>query len=861
MALSFVTTAAPITQSVGGSVRSLLEASSLSITGFTEPLTLALFTSRSLSGNQNNASLSSNSVISAATIVQSSSKETNHSSSLHIISPVTQDVVGSSAGDINTTKTLLSSSKTFSGGLSSDSSTSTLSTSDLLSDHRSNSSSVSFRSDGIASPHSFLSSSQIRTTIMQTVSTATGNFMGTTDSTEVILSKSVTVAGSLDYNSQTWTSLVVNNSSAYVHQSDSTETLRSTEHDGSFYSNATPGATSRSYSGTQLEPSKESDLLTSRTDVAMSTMSSLTTTVHGSKAPASNEMATHSLSPSISVSEPSRIDVHSSYVTVVSYSPLGKSSIKTLQLNQTTHGTFGNSRPSETRQSSEFLSSSNRVSVTTTMEQISTFDKQTLDVSTVVTSYPEVVIPNTSVKDKGQRSTALSLFTVPEISTKQASLSQAESTVNNSYVSLPNSPSISNSLQPFPTSKTLFLSNSSLTYSGNSMSASVLMSTKSLSASLNVPQETSGRSSITPETSQPMKTTLHSSQVLPSLSFQSKERNSISTQFTPTVTRQSPYSSLASSISSLIVSNSSSNSTSNLSQTTAILPLPSSEYMGNSTIVVSLVRASTTLGNTKGSVFTSSSFNVTSTTVDSTSQVFVTATITQSSNGSVADTLRSSLKMPELETATSYISSKSSEDNTIATVSNLTPSVLPTSSSYLVSATYSTGLSLESRRVSFSQSESSGASVISTFIKKQSTPFISITPIFKTSFSAEKITNDFIPTLTLSTVTMATSKSDSTASQLVATNASYSRSMTKTASPSVISSSVAIKTVYSFLVANTASVQTEQNQTHASSTLLGFSLATFEETPSRATSRPVSVYGGSSFVHEKSSKFQESRNK
>ena len=858
MALSFVTTAAPITQSFGGSVRSMLEASSLSITGFTEPLTLALFTSSSLSGNQSNASSSSDSDISSATIVQSSSNETNPSSSLRIISPATQNVVGSSAGDINTTKTIPSNSTTFSSGLSSNYFTLTLSTSNLLSDHRSNSSSMLSRSHGIASSNSFQSSSQeasapsyshARTIIMQTVSTETGHSVGTIDSTESTLSKFVTVASSLVYNSHTRTSSVVNNSSPYVHQGDSTETLRSTEHEGSFHSNTTP------ISGSQLETSK----LTSRTVFASyisSTMSTLMTTVHISKAPASNETTTHSSSPSISVSEPSRIDVHSSFLTVVSNSPLGKSSIQSLQLNQTVHSTFENSKPSENRQTSESQSSSRQVSVTTIMEQISTYDssKQTLDASSVV------VLSNTSSKANGHSSTALSyiISTVLETLTKQASLSQAESTVNTSYVSFPSSPDNTNSLQPL--SKTLYLSNGSLTYNGNSMPTSVLMSTKSFSASLNVPQETSGRSNITPESSQPMKTTLHSSQVVPSLSFKSKERNSISTQFIATVTSHFPHASIASSISSSIVNTSSSNSTSNLSQTTAALPLPSSKYMNTSTLGVSLQRASTSLGNTKGSAFTSSSFNVTPTTIDSTIQVFLTTTITPSGNGSIADTLRPSLKISELETDTSYISSESSEDKRIATVSNLTPSGLPTSSSNVVSSTYSTGLLLESRTVSFSQPDSRGGSVTSTFIKKQSTLFTSITPVFKTSFSAEKITYDFIPTL--STVTMATSRPDSTASQLVATNASpmisYSRSTTKTESPSVFSASVTIETVSSFSVADTASPQSGQNQTHASSTLQGFSLATFAETASRATSLPVSVHGRSSFLHEKSSKFQKS---
>ena len=862
MALSFVTTTAPITQSFGGSVRSMLEASSLSITGFTEPLTLALFTSSSLSGNRSNASSSSNRDISSATIVQSSSNETNPSSSLRIISPATQNVVGSSAGDINTTKTIPSNSTTFSSGLSSNYFTLTLSTSNLLSDHRNNSSSVLSRSHGIVSTHSFQSSSQeasapsysqARTIIIQTVSTESGHSVGTIDSTERTLSKFVTVASSLVYNSHTRTSSVVNNSSTYVHKGDSTETLRSTEHEGSFHSNTTP------ISGSQLETSKKSHLLTSRTVFASyssSTMSTLMTTVRISKAPASNETTTHSSSPSISVSEPSRIDVHSSILTVVSNSPLGKSSIQSLQLNQTVRSTFENSRLSENRQTSESLSSSRQVSVTTIMEQISTYDssKQTPDVSSVV------VLSNTSSKAKGHSSTALSyiISTVLETLTKQASLSQAESTVNTSYVSFPSSPDNTNSLQPL--SKTLYLSNGSLTYSGNSMPTSVLMSTKSFSASLNVPQETSGRSNITPESSQPMKTTLHSSQVVPSLSFQSKERNSISTQFIPTVTSHSPHASIASSISSSIVNTSSSNSTSNLSQTTAALPLPSSKYMNTSTLGVSLQRASASLGNRKGSAFTSSSFNVTPTTIDSTIQVFLTTTITPSGNGSIADTLRPSLKISELETATSYISSESSEDKTIATVSNLKPSGLPTSSSNVVSSTYSTGLLLESRTVSFSQPDSRGGSVTSTFIKKQSTLFTSITPVFKTSFSAEKITYDFIPTL--STVTMATSKPDSTASQLVATNASpmisYSRSTTQTESPSVFSASVTIETLSSFSVAYTASSQSRQNQTHASSTLQGFSLATFAETASRATSLPVSVHGRSSFLHEKSSKFQKS---
>ena len=452
MALSFVTTVTPITQSVASSVRSLLDASSLSIPGFTTPLTLALFTSSSLAGN---ASLSNSSDISSATIVQSSSKETNSSSPLQIMPTTTLDVAGSSPEDINATKAILSNSVTFSGSLSSDSITRTsllgnysslsftessrsttlaLPTSNSSTGNRKASSSILSRSNGIASPHSFQSSSQeasassyfqVRTTIMQTVPTVT----------DPILSKSLTVDSSSVHNSVKVTSFVADNSSTHVHQGDSTETIRSTEYEGSFYSNATPGATNGSYSDSQFLTLNESHVLTSRTDSTSyisSTMSTLMTTVHGSRAPASNGKATHSSSPSISVSEPSRVSAHPSLSTVISDSSRVMSSIKTLQLNQTMHSVFETSRPSENRQSSESVLASNRVSVTTTMKQLSTIDsaKHTLNVSSVVTSYSNGVLPNTSVKDKNHISTVLSSFVVLETLTNQESLMHAESTIN-----------------------------------------------------------------------------------------------------------------------------------------------------------------------------------------------------------------------------------------------------------------------------------------------------------------------------------------------------------------------------------------------------------------------------------------------
>lgn len=835
MAISFVTTSEPITQSTARSVRSMLEASSLSITGFTEPLALALFTSSSLSGNQSNASSSSTSDISSATIMPLSSKETNPSSSLQIISPVTQDVAVSSAGDIIATNTMLSNSTAFLGSSSSNTFNLTFSMSNLLSGHGSNSSSMSSRSNGIASSHFFQSSSRessassyfpVRATIMRTVSTVTENFVGTINSTEPTHTKSV--GSSLVQYSLTRTSSVVNNSSAYVHQGDSTEMIRSTKHEGSSY--------------------------------ISSTMSTLMTTVYGSRASTSNRRATHSLSPSISVSlQNQRISDNSSFDTVVSKSPFEISSRKTLQLNQTMYSTFENSRPSESRQNSESVLFSDRVSVTKTVEQFSTFDspKQTINVSFVVTSYPTGVLANTSVKSKRHSSTA---FIGLETSTKQTSLSQAESTVNNSYMSFSIAAGISNSFQPLPTSKTPLLSNGSLTYSSNSMSSSVLMSTKSLSASLTVPQETSGRSSIVHNSSQSIKTTLHSSQVVPSFSLQSKERNSISTQFTATATQQPPY---VSPISSSIMNISLSNSTSNLTrQITAVSRLPSSEYMNISTMGVSLLRASSTLENTTSSTFTSSSFNVTDTTIDSTTQVIVTATIIPSGNSSVADALSPSLKISEFETATSYISSSHSDDKSSATVSDLTPSVLPKSSSYLVSPTYSTGLSLENRTVSSSQPDSVGRSIAPTFIHKPMTSLTSITSVIKTSFSAENITSDVLPTLTLATMTMATSKSDSPASQFVTSTVSrtisYLRNSKHTDSSSANSSSIYIKTVSSFSVVNFASSRSEQNQTHSSSTLQRLSLATFAEPASRTTNHSVSVHERSSHLIEKSSKFQKS---
>ena len=72
LALSFITTTTS-TPSVPRSVRSLLDASSFSIAGFTEPLSLALFTSESLTSNESVSSLSPNgsAVLSPSSILSS----------------------------------------------------------------------------------------------------------------------------------------------------------------------------------------------------------------------------------------------------------------------------------------------------------------------------------------------------------------------------------------------------------------------------------------------------------------------------------------------------------------------------------------------------------------------------------------------------------------------------------------------------------------------------------------------------------------------------------------------------------------------------------------------------------------------
>ena len=82
--MSFVTTTE--TPSVPRSVRSLLGASTFSIAGFTEPLTLALFTSESLSNQSIESSLSSSSSVITPSYSSNASSliETNFSSSLRV---------------------------------------------------------------------------------------------------------------------------------------------------------------------------------------------------------------------------------------------------------------------------------------------------------------------------------------------------------------------------------------------------------------------------------------------------------------------------------------------------------------------------------------------------------------------------------------------------------------------------------------------------------------------------------------------------------------------------------------------------------------------------------------------------------
>ena len=95
--MSFVTTTE--TPSVPRSVRSLLGASTFSIAGFTEPLTLALFTSESLSNQSIESSLSSSSSVITPSYSSNASSliETNFSSSLRVTQSTLQNNATSSS--------------------------------------------------------------------------------------------------------------------------------------------------------------------------------------------------------------------------------------------------------------------------------------------------------------------------------------------------------------------------------------------------------------------------------------------------------------------------------------------------------------------------------------------------------------------------------------------------------------------------------------------------------------------------------------------------------------------------------------------------------------------------------------------
>ncbi|KAL9955828.1 hypothetical protein ACROYT_G037213 [Oculina patagonica] len=222
-----------------------------------------------------------------------------------------------------------------------------------------------------------------------------------------------------------------------------------------------------------------------------------------------------------------------------------------------------------------------------------------------------------------------------------------------------------------------------------------------------------------------------------------------------------------------------------------------------------------------------------------------------------------------LGAATSEITS-SPQDSGTTTVSYLLPSVLSINSSYLSSYTShiatdspvsSTVFPLQNHTVSFSDPYSSGNLSASSSLQKALTSFTLTGSIIRTSFSAKKMTSDSQPTLTLSTVTMATSESDSASSQLVSTNVSrtlsFSRKTTALESSSAINSSIFTKmdSSHSFLSASSAS---DINHTHASSIHQGVSLATLAETASRTTNHSVSLHESSSYLHEKSSSVSKS---
>ncbi|KAJ7373593.1 hypothetical protein OS493_011198 [Desmophyllum pertusum] len=621
--------------------------------------TLVSFTSISLPGNQSKASSpSSSSGISSASSAQSSSIELNASSSLQIITNTTQNVGGSSSDTIDATKTALSNSVTMASSLDRNSYTRTNSSvdhsspfvlqSDVIESLRSTTS-VSFTSillpgnqsqaslpsssTDISSANSaqssskegnYLSSLPVITTTPQTVTTVVGSSSGTFDATERVHSNYVTMA-----SSYTSTPSLVVNSSTHIRQSDVTESFRSTQQYISSEGNHTPQATNDSFSSFQLYNTNGAHIKTLQTHVAShnsSTMSKVVATVYSSETSSfvsvSHQTYIHGVSPSITVSGSSQPISDNQLTTSTVVPPSGtfvnNSSLRmsSLPLNQSMYSTFGSSTPSDTIQRSVVsMTSSHRVSVTTTRENISTAEssyKQTLDASSVVMPFSSGSLSNTSVNDVGHSSTALSqVITMNNTKTllnpssrfssttsasmtlgtsaKQASLSQTDTVVNSSRGS-------PNSMEPPSTSKTALLPTVSIPYSNNGMSSntvSVLMTesvsrlaTEALSPSLTVPQETSGRSGSTPVLKQSMGTSSHSGELLSSLPIQSKDSNSISTQLTATTTKGIPHISITASISSSMVNMSLLSSASNLtsaSQTTSGLPSPSSEHLELST--------------------------------------------------------------------------------------------------------------------------------------------------------------------------------------------------------------------------------------------------------------------------------------
>ena len=989
------------------------------ITGSFHSTPLALSATDSLSiQDQSNTLPSSSATIGLPNSFQSRSKETNASISLQVVTTAMQSVSTASSAtrssyvfQSNGSGSLFSTPLPFSASNS------------LSSRNQSNA--LLSSSTAISSPDSFQSSSkeansssslEMVPTSMQTVFTAVGSSLGSIEVTETIHSSVVTMAGSLTHSSHTRTPSFVFYSSTYGHQSDSTETFRSTFQ---AMSNTTTRATSGSYSSFQLHTTNGTHVQTSQANLAprnSSTISPVVATVHESSsfAPMSEQIYSRSVTPSIAISISSQFisDHHVTVVTVfpssstsVSNPPHELSSRTTLQLNQTINSTFGSIRLSETKQSSESMTSFNQLSATTTKGKTSTAGFTSQQTIAVETSYPSGVSTNTSVKQEGHSTTALSLVITTnyskvvsnplsqfisttsatatlETSAKEVSLSQME-TIVNTYVSLKGSTGIANSKQPLSTSKTSLLSNVSFSYNSSMMSsktASVLLTksvsrlaTKASSASSSIPQETSGQSIITTESRHTMET---ADVVSSSLLSQSKGSSLISTRFTATAS-QFPNVSIAAppSRASRIANTSALSSVYDLtssSRTTAVLISPSSEQVNISSMSISYKTTFTTQGSTNVSTLllqsrmeststkttlntgestllpntTTVSYLSSTTTINSTEKVIVTASKPLTSNSTVVDKFTPSLKVSKLETTTSYISSTAGEtnftsssplrsivmtfsktsfnvsgasitesfngseslhsssnvplststflssinslqstsnfmgpstseitsstrDNTTTTVSSPLLSVFSINSSNLVSytshnVTESSVLPLQNRTVSFSKPYSSEDSNASTLQQKASTSLTSTASIFRTSFSAKKITSDSQPTLTLSLVTMAASKSDSAASHLISTNVSRTftipRNTTAAEAYFTISSSSFVKRDSSQSILTTTSASAPK-QTHVFSTHQVVSLSTLAETASRTTNRSVSVHKSSSYMHEKSSKFNKDRTK